>query len=394
MAKWEMVRLGDVCIKIDTENPADYIREIIYYDISSVDSDSRRITSCNRISSADAPSRARRKVFCGDILVSTVRPNLNAVAVVEDESNDLIASTGFCVLRPDNKRINMRYLFQFLQTPTFVLAVTRQATGASYPAVTNRIVFDQRIPLPPLQVQGRIADVLDRASVLIEKRKEQIDKLDLLVKAQFIEMFGDPVTNPNGWETVNLGDSCFINPKKKEIEGLAGDTQSSLVGMADVSETGKINTSHPTTIAESSKGLTYFGENDVLFAKITPCMENGKGAIARGLYSGIGFGSTEFHVLRPIKGISNSEWLFYLTYLDSFRKQAELNMTGSAGQKRVPVKYIEAYRVPLPSISLQNRFAHFIHRVEAQRALFQQSLAKLELNYKALMQKCFWGEIF
>ncbi len=205
MGEWEMVRLGDLCLNVANENPVQYDKDIIYYDISSVDSECKRVTSTNIVASKDAPSRARQKIFYGDILVSTVRPNLNAVAIVDQESNDLIASTGFCVLRPDTQKIDRQYLFEFVKSSSFILSMTKQATGASYPAVSNKIVQNELIPFPPLSVQKQIADVLDRASALIEKRKAQIEKLDLLVKSQFIEMFGDPVTNPMGWEQCNLG---------------------------------------------------------------------------------------------------------------------------------------------------------------------------------------------
>lgn len=184
-----MVRLGDVCLETENANPAQFDRLIRYIDISSVDSVSKRITAVQEISSNDAPSRARQKVIKNDILVSTVRPNLNAVATVETENSDQFASTGFCVLRPNRELLYPRYLFGFLCSPMFVASLTKQATGASYPAVSNTIVKNELIPLPPIEEQKCIAATLDTVSDLIRLRKRQLVELDLLVKSRFEEMF-------------------------------------------------------------------------------------------------------------------------------------------------------------------------------------------------------------
>jgi type I restriction enzyme S subunit len=96
-------------------------------------------------------------------------------------------------------------------------------------------------------------------------------------------------------------------------------------------------------------------------------MENGKGAIAQGLMNSIGFGSTEFHVLRPIDGMSNPYWIYQITTFDKFRKDAAMNMTGSAGQRRVPASYLENYTIPLPPLSLQNQFADFVRQADKSK---------------------------
>ena len=133
-------------------------------------------------------------------------------------------------------------------------------------------------------------------------------------------------------EYIALKDICDINP---QIQGIDDDTEISFVPMSSVSEDGKIDTLDIRKYGNVKKGYMVFQENDVLFAKITPCMENGKGAIARSLKNGIGCGSSEFYVLRPNKESVLSEWIYYLTSWGWFRKEAEKHMTGSAGQRRV-----------------------------------------------------------
>ena len=140
---------------------------------------------------------------------------------------------------------------------------------------------EYEIPVPSLDAQRRIAAVLDKVSGLIAKRREQLDKLDELVKARFVEMFGIPGTDKFGWGLIALGTVCCINPKKARTKGSVSVLDFRLYPMPAVTETGEIDVSAIKTYEEVKTGFTYFAENDVLFAKITPCMENGKGAIAK-----------------------------------------------------------------------------------------------------------------
>jgi len=185
---------------------------------------------------------------------------------------------------------------------------------------------------------------------------------------------------------VKLGDICCINPS---MSLRPDDYEVSFVSMPMVSETGNIDTSTVRQFGEVKKGFTYFEEDDVLFAKITPCMENGKGAIARGLMNGIGFGSTEFHVLRPNKEHISSEWLYYLTSWDVFRRQCEKNMTGSAGQKRVPKGFLEKYAVNIPSLEEQAHQAAVLDKVSGLIALRKKQLQKLDELVKARFVEMF-----
>jgi type I restriction enzyme, S subunit len=207
MIRLPEVRLGDVVQPVSNWNPQHSGNGSCfqYIDLSSVDQDTKAITASRTINCADAPSRARKLVAAGDVLVSTVRPNLNGVAAVPPEMDGATASTGFCVLRPNPARMDGRYLFHWVRSPQFVDAMVRRATGASYPAITDRIVLSSSIYLPPLAEQRRIADLLDRADVLRTKRLATIAQLETLIQAIFLDMFGDPETNPRGWPREQLG---------------------------------------------------------------------------------------------------------------------------------------------------------------------------------------------
>ena len=185
---------------------------------------------------------------------------------------------------------------------------------------------------------------------------------------------------------MKLADICEINPR---AEVLDDNTLVSFVAMPDVSEDGKINVDTYRAYGEVKKGFTNFKEGDVLFAKITPCMENGKGALATGLENGLGFGSTEFHVLRPNAAIVLGEWLYYLTSWSAFRKDAEKHMTGSAGQKRVPKSFLENYEVDVPPIDDQEYQVLQLNRIRKIIDARRQQLSALDDLIKARFVEMF-----
>ena len=183
--------------------------------------------------------------------------------------------------------------------------------------------------------------------------------------SQFIEMFGDPLSPIQKWPIVRLGDYCIVNPTKPK--GISDEMEVSFIPMQDVSDDGSCNKFINRPYAEVKKGFTYCADGDVIFAKITPCMENGKGAELQGLTNAIGMGSTEFHVLRPISGKSISTWLYHFTKLDIIRKDAAKNMTGTGGQKRVPASYFDNFKIGVPSIDEQMNFAALANQADKSK---------------------------
>jgi type I restriction enzyme S subunit len=318
----------------------------------------------------------------GTILLTSRAP-IGKVAIVGEE---MCTNQGFKSIICNPDYVNSEYLYFWLLSKKDYL--NHLGRGATFKEISKSIVENIEVPLPSLEIQNKIVEILKKALHLIDKRKAQIEALDQLTQSVFLEMFG----NFKG-EKVPLSELCYINPSKKEIENIDKELPVTFLPMANVSENGELDLSETRLIKEVFDSFTYFREGDVLFAKITPCMENGKGAIARNLINNIGFGSTEFHVLRPKENV-NSTWLYYLTSLQSFRKQAEANMTGSAGQKRVPKQFFSKYKVVLPPIELQNQFAETVHKIQSQKEIIQKSLKELKNNFNSLMQRAFRGELF
>lgn len=263
--------------------------------------------------------------------------------------------------------------------------ILRKAGGAAQPNISTKELANFEIPLPPLPIQEKIVAILDKADALRRKDQELLKKYDELAQAIFIDMFGNYLYEGN----TTLIECVEINPKKTEIDK-NNEQDVSFIPMASVGEKGKFDVSLTKKISEVYSGFTYFREGDVLFAKITPCMENGKGAIAEGLKNGIGFGSTEFHVLRPM-GTLNSHFIYYFLSLDKVRKWAELNMTGSAGQKRVPTSFFSKLRIDCPPLHLQEAFTKKIELINQLKA--QTNAEKSEELFQSLLQRAFKGEL-
>jgi len=188
---------------------------------------------------------------------------------------------------------------------------------------------------------------------------------------------------PVGWQVKRLRFNILTNPTKAEVKNITGDALVSFVPMESVSEYGGLSLDQTKSLDEVSNGYTYFRNGDVLVAKITPCFENGKGSIAEGLENGVGFGTTELHVLRPQRKI-DCRYLFYLTISYAFRQIGKSYMYGAGGQKRVPDDFIRNLRHPIPDISEQCIIAAFLDR-ETER--IDALIAKKERQIELLQEK-------
>lgn len=298
----------------------------------------------------------------GDILIS-VRAPIGALNIANE---DCCIGRGLAAITADSKKCSKKYLWYALESKKDELI--SKGTGSTFKAISKNVLFDTEIPYVPLDKQIFIEQTLDKISQLVNSRKKQLDLLSNLVASRFIEMFGEIGTDKFGWGLFKIGDLCIINPKKSDDTRLSSELDVSFVPMPAVSEHGDIDTSETRKYDEVKTGFTYFADDDVLFAKITPCMENGKGCVARHLCNGIGFGSTEFHVLRPTNKV-NSVWVYTVTSFPKFREDAANNMTGSAGQRRVPAVFLEHYKITLPPIDLQNQFAEFVKQTDKSKYL-------------------------
>lgn len=273
-----------------------------------------------------------------------------------------------------------------IQNDKFFDYAIQHSEGGLSPRVKWSAIANYELNLPSLDEQKVLADKLWAAYRVKESYRKLLAATDDMVKAKFVEMFGDPMSSAQKYEIKSLGECCTINPRRSAVSLLDTD-KVSFVPMPAVSENGYIDGASDVDYGTVKKGFTYFENGDVLFAKITPCMENGKGAIAQNLTNGVGMGSTEFHILRPMNGVSNEYWLLCLTRLPQFRAKARKNMTGTGGQLRVSSTFLTDFPIGLPPIAVQEQFALVFTQAEATKASLRQSIDSIDRVIKSLINQ-------
>jgi len=181
---WEVVRLGEVVEKVKQKDPRrDPIHEFKYIDVSAISNDLLKITSYSEFLGKDAPHRARKAIQTNDIIFATVRPYLKRIAMVPENLNGQIASTAFCVIHCQNQIANPYYIFYTVSLDNFVKNVSESQRGSSYPAVTDKDILNQYIPLPPLPTQQKIASILSAIDAKIEAEENKKKALEELFKS-------------------------------------------------------------------------------------------------------------------------------------------------------------------------------------------------------------------
>jgi len=389
VSKWEKVKLGDVCEKkisvIDSKRKC----LIDYIDISSINNETKEIESYTVYESIEAPSRAKQLIQAGDILVSTVRPNLNAVGLVkQSHENILVASTGFCVLRA-NEQIARNYLFHYCKSKSFISSLMLVARGASYPAVSSSDVKNLEIPLPPLEVQKQIAKNLDTVSELLALRKKQLEELDGLIKSVFYDMFGDPAANDKGWETRELG---YIT--EKITDGKHGDCENDemsgyfFVSAKDIKD-GRIEYKNVRQITkedfEQTNKRTLLAPGDIVVVNTGATI--GKATIAEN--NDFTYRTTfqkSVGIIKVNEKYLVNRYLFYYIHID--RERIYNSASGSA-QKNWLLSQMRQYSIMLPPIQLQNKFLLIVTKIEEQKSLVKQSIEETQQIFDSLMSQYF-----
>ncbi len=204
-----------------------------------------------------------------------------------------------------------------------------------------------------------------------------------------------PYKLPDSWVWVRLGEVVEVNPNKIKID-IGEDELVDFIPMKNVSESSpEIIEKNFEKFKDLQKGYTQFIENDILFAKITPCMENGKTAIINDLKEKIGYGSTEFHILRSSK-IINNKLLYNFLKQKRFRDDAKYNMTGSVGFRRVPTEFMKSYPFPLPLLEEQQEIVRILDEVLENENKVKELLEleeKIDILEKSILNKAFKGEL-
>jgi type I restriction enzyme S subunit len=387
---WPTPMIGDVCLPTLQGDPARTKRiSFRYVDIAGIDRDSKSILCADEVQSSDAPSRARKMIETSDVLVSTVRPSLNAIALVPESLNGEIASTGFAVLRANRAVLDPKYLFYWAQSKQFVDFLVANATGASYPAVTDGIVKRAPIPLASPREQSRIVELLDEADRLRRLRRDADAKAARILPALFLKMFGDPAKNPKGWPVVPLSD--FANSVSRRNPSTSPDEPFQYIDIAGVDgELGLITMAKRMVGRDApSRARQVVRWRDTVVSTVRPYLR-ATALVPKELDNEIA--STGFCVLRP-REPNGYAWLFQLTRLQWFTEQLNVRARGASYPA---VTDADIFQLPIPLPCDSKLFDQFDDQFESvTRVLLTAGAAseKVDAAFNLMLQRAFSGEL-
>lgn len=379
--------IGDLVEPVTTWNPLKGKHDEVfdYIDLSSVDQAAKAIIDVRKVACGEAPSRARQLVSVGDILVSTVRPNLNGIAKVTENFDGATASTGFCVLRPRKGVLTSSYLFHWVKSPQFVADMVSKATGASYPAVSDRIIFESPLAVPPLPEQRRIAAILDQADTLRAQRRETLAQLDNLAQSIFIELFGGISGNRKEWMTCTVGDvSDCIVPGRDKPKSFSGDipwvTTSDLrhleVTLGSTKRLGLSNAEikevNARVIPRDSVIISCVGDLGIVSVAGTPMVVN-----------------QQLHTFQCHRNLNN----IFLMYCLASQKAFMMAKASSTTLPYMNKTVCNSIPVFVPPLGLQQTFATRIQTIDGLRTNHRTALSELDSLFAVLQHQAFRGEL-
>jgi len=346
-----------------------------------------------------------------DVLFGKLRPYLAKVYLADREG---MATTEVLVLTPQPVLVPA-FLKYLMLSDKFIDSVSGSTYGAKMPRANWEAIGSLPILLPSRNEQQKIAAFLDWKSgqidALIAKKTELLDKLEekrqtiiaqavtkglnlsVPLRESKIPWLG---TIPEHWVIKRGRFVMRVNPLVPRLRTLRPDEEVSFIPMEAVGVQGGINLEQTRAISEVSSSYTEFQDGDVVVAKITPCFENGKAALAVGLMNGVAYGTTELHVLRAEPEL-DKRFLFYVTISDTFLKLGESEMYGAGGQKRVPPEFVKDFRIPLPPLVEQIAIADYldseVSELDVMGDKVQEAIERLTEYRTALITAATLGKI-
>lgn len=372
-SRWDLVKLGDVTEIIAGQSPPSQFyneqgKGLPFYQ-GKKDFGQIYLTE-----PAVWTTQITKESIENDILVS-VRAPVGDVNI--NPFNKICIGRGLAAIRTGNAVIQ-KFLFELMAQNKKIF---QGHQGAAFESISRADLTEIKIPLPPLSVQAQIAAECEATDATVAQAQAAVIKAKNEIEERVSGQFSKAYTEKN------LSAIAVINPSKSEIRDVDENTSVSFIEMASVSNNGFIANKEDRLLKTLKKGsYTYFCENDIIIAKITPCMENGKCALAQNLTNGLAMGSSEFHVIRTKEEVLN-KYVFYMLNRKVIRKEAERNMTGSSGHRRVPASFYENIKIPVPPIKVQQQLLSEIEASEAKIREAQAVIVRSAAQKQAVMKK-------
>ncbi len=383
-----MVTLDEVCSRITDgthQSPTWVESGVPFIFVSNIKSRSISLDTSKFISSEEYEKLTQRTpIEIGDVLY-TVVGSYGKPAMVRN-SQPFAFQRHVAHLKPNRDLLDPEYLELILEAPEVKRQADERVTGVAQKTLILRELRSLQIPLPPLAEQKRIAGILDAADALRAKRRESLAQLDALLQSTFLHLFGDPVTNPMGWERRPLGeitsiDAPMIDPQKTEYANLLHYGPDRIE-----KETGELL---PALTAEQDgliSGKFLCSPGEILYSKIRPYLN--KVALVRERC----LCSADVYPVRPDGEVLTKEYLWlllrsgaFLDYVAGFSRRANI--------PKLNRKQFSGYQAPLPPLDLQHRFARIVESVERQKERLRGHLAELDALFASLQHRAFRGEL-
>lgn len=393
-----LVAIGDLVEAVEKRDPRANVHAhtFTYVDIGAVSQTTKSIEEPQDVLCAEAPSRARQVIECNDVLVSTVRPNLNAVAKVPEGLSGAIASTGFSVLRANPRKLHASYLYHWVRTEAFINTMMMQATGQSYPAVSDKIVKTSQIPLPPLDEQRRIAGILDQADALRRLRARSLEKLSVLADAILLASLKDSRAESERKSFSDLAEknrNSFCNgPFGSDLLTTElTDTGVPVVYIKDIASGRYVRKSkaHVTERKAQQLSACVVKAGDLLIAKVgtPPC--------SAAVYpDGAPPAIVTQDVIRVRIDSSIATPEFIAAFLNSqVGRETVHPIVVQATRARVSLKDLKGLHLTLPKLATQRLVSKQLNCLTSTRSLMVQDMNRLETLFTSLQHRAFRGDL-
>jgi type I restriction enzyme S subunit len=393
---WQTVRLGNF---LTERKEFVTIDDFTRYKRARVQLHGKGIVIRDVVQGVEIKTKSQQFARTGEFLVAEIDAKVGGFGIVPPELDGAIVSGHYFLFEIDEKICLRSWLNWFVRWGALEEQVTARGS-TNYAAIRPNDVVEFTIPLPPLSEQQRIVARVDALAQRVEEarglRRAAAEQAEAVIGSTFKKILDEGIKRSD-WKSGAIPEFAEVNPPSRNKINSAPSDLVSFVPMAAVDEaTGSIARPEPRPFAEAAKGHTVFLNGDIIFARITPCMQNGKSAYARNLLNGVGCGSTEFHVIRPSSDVLG-EWIHALVRHKDFRDDAAAHFKGTAGQQRVPQSFLEQKVILVPPLADQRRIVAYLDGLQAKvdelRRLQAATQKELDALMPSILAKAFAGEL-
>lgn len=358
---WYTKKIDQVCLLTRrTESRTKLDHKTLYVDASSIDSDLKVVSSHKEIRLSEPPHPVLTEIREGDILISTLRPHLNRVAMVPPDLDGQLASTELCVLRPNEKVVERKYLFYFVTSQQFASSLTSKVPAKSILHVSDKVIRDINLPLPNLYEQSRIVETLDHINQLQINSNKVGERYFRILLALFYDYFCDPTTNPNDWPTMPLEEVTIDCPQYgiHAIPTTWADGMPRYVRNSDITGEGGLQNSEAVSLDVDSWASYQLNPGDLLFATLGPI---GRTYMYKS-QDGLCVFAEHLVRIKVNRELVLPWYLFALTKTDYFKRCIEVR-TMPTNLPKIRVKDLSRVRIPIPPMSRQKSFVGMIENL-------------------------------